>query len=48
VRVTIPIESTEQAARDLLVLGGEGEVVAPRELRQEIARTVRRMAQQYA
>ena len=46
-RVTIPIESTEQAARALLVLGSDGEVLTPHELREEIARAVRTMARRY-
>jgi predicted DNA-binding transcriptional regulator YafY len=36
-RVTIPIESVEQAARDLLSLGVEGEVLAPAALRAAVA-----------
>jgi predicted DNA-binding transcriptional regulator YafY len=37
VRVTIPIESLDQAAIDLLLLGTEAEVLKPRELRRRIA-----------
>jgi predicted DNA-binding transcriptional regulator YafY len=47
VRVTIPIESTEQAARDLLVLGAEGEVLGPPELRAALGDTSRAMARLY-
>jgi predicted DNA-binding transcriptional regulator YafY len=46
-RLTIPVESIDQAARDLLVLGAEGEVLAPAELRERIADTARRMARLY-
>ena len=48
VRVTIPIESIEQAAVDLLKLGADGEVLEPVELRERIAQTARDMAQRYA
>jgi predicted DNA-binding transcriptional regulator YafY len=47
-RVTIPIESIDQAARDLLVLGGEGEVIEPPELRARIAESIGAMARLYA
>src|SRR6478752_5393080 len=43
VRVTIPIESIDQAAIDLLMLGTEAEVVKPRELRRRIAAAARAM-----
>jgi len=39
VKVTIPIESVDQAALDLLRLGNEGEVLKPVALRRRIART---------
>ena len=44
VRVTIPIESIDQAAIDLLMLGTEAEVLKPRELRRRIATAARGMA----
>jgi predicted DNA-binding transcriptional regulator YafY len=44
VRVTIPIESVDQAAIDLLMLGTEAEVLKPRELRRRIATAARAMA----
>lgn len=44
VRVTIPIESIDQAAIDLLMLGTEAEVLKPRELRRRIAAAARGMA----
>jgi predicted DNA-binding transcriptional regulator YafY len=44
VRVTIPIESVDQAAIDLLMLGTEAEVLKPRELRRRIATAARGMA----
>jgi predicted DNA-binding transcriptional regulator YafY len=47
VRVTIPIESTEHAAVELLRLGAEGEVLAPPELRARLAATAQAMARQY-
>ena len=43
-RVTIPVESFDQAAIDLLLLGGEAEVVKPRELRRRVAAAARTMA----
>jgi predicted DNA-binding transcriptional regulator YafY len=44
VRVTIPIESIDQAAIDFLMLGTEAEVLKPRELRRRIATAARGMA----
>jgi len=44
VRVTIPIESLDQAAIDLLLLGTEAEILKPRELRRRIASAARNMA----
>ena len=44
VRVTIPIESIDQAAIDLLMLGTEAEILKPRELRRRIATAARGMA----
>ncbi|HEY2872590.1 MAG TPA: WYL domain-containing protein, partial [Reyranella sp.] len=43
VRITIPIESLDQAAIDLLMLGTEAEVLKPRELRHRIAAAARAM-----
>jgi predicted DNA-binding transcriptional regulator YafY len=43
-RITIPIESVEQAAIDLLPLGTEAEILKPRELRRRLAATARAMA----
>ncbi len=48
VRVTIPIESIEQAAVELLRLGAEGEVLEPMALRARMCELTRAMAQQYA
>jgi predicted DNA-binding transcriptional regulator YafY len=45
---TIPIESHEHAIGDLLKLGAEVEVLAPAELRERMARTVRALAERYA
>jgi len=47
VRVTIPIESIGHAAGMLLRLGGEVEVLEPRELRDHITAAVRRLAAVY-
>lgn len=44
VEITIPIESIEQAAIDLLHLGTEAEVLKPRELRRRLATTAKAMA----
>jgi predicted DNA-binding transcriptional regulator YafY len=44
VRVTIPVESIDQAAIDLLMLGTEAEVLKPRELRRRIAAAARAMS----
>ncbi len=46
-QVTIPIESIEHAAIELLRLGAEGEVLKPPELRKRMANTVRALAQLY-
>jgi predicted DNA-binding transcriptional regulator YafY len=45
--VTIPIESIEYAAIELLRLGSEGEVLKPKQLRERMANTVRALAQIY-
>jgi predicted DNA-binding transcriptional regulator YafY len=47
VRATIPIESVEHAAGELLRLGPEVEVVAPPALRDRMADTARRLATAY-
>ena len=39
VEITIPVESPERAAADLMTLGAEVEVLAPPELRQQMAAT---------
>jgi predicted DNA-binding transcriptional regulator YafY len=44
VHVTIPVESFDQAAIDLLLLGTEAEVLKPRELRRRVAAAARAMA----
>lgn len=46
-QVTIPIESIDYAAIELLRLGTEGEVLKPKELRKRMANTVRALAQIY-
>ena len=48
ISVTIPIESIERAASDLIALGADAEVVEPAELRQQLAATVERLARLYA
>lgn len=47
-RVTIPIEAEAQAIRDLLSLGGDGEVLEPASLRDAIAAQVATMTTLYA
>ena len=44
VRVTIPVESFDQAAIDLLLLGTEAEVLKPRDLRRRVAAAAKAMA----
>lgn len=46
-RVTVPIESLEQAAGELLKLGPEAEVLAPRALRRLIQRTISQLGVLY-
>jgi predicted DNA-binding transcriptional regulator YafY len=46
-RVTIPIESPEDAARELLKLGAEAEVLDPPELRDLLMNTTKRLAALY-
>src|SRR5262249_21371811 len=46
--VTIPIESIEHAAVELLRLGAEGEVLEPMALRERMGDVARTMAHQYA
>jgi predicted DNA-binding transcriptional regulator YafY len=48
VRVTIPVESIDQAAIDLLLLGTEAEVLKPRDLRRRVAAAARAMAKAHA
>ncbi|MGP4015578.1 helix-turn-helix transcriptional regulator [Saccharopolyspora sp. 5N708] len=40
IRVTIPIESVDQALPELLKLGADAEILAPAELREHLARTL--------
>jgi predicted DNA-binding transcriptional regulator YafY len=47
VNVTIPIESVEHAAGEIVRLGAEAEVIEPAELRARIAETAREMALLY-
>ena len=47
VRVTIPIESVEHAAGELVRLGADGEVIEPAGLRSRIAAVARDMARLY-
>lgn len=44
-RITIPIESIEHAAVDMLKLGGDAEVLKPVALRRRVAKTARDVAQ---
>lgn len=46
-RVTLPIESVEHAAVELLRLGAEAEVLEPPMLRERMARTAAALAQLY-
>jgi predicted DNA-binding transcriptional regulator YafY len=47
-RVTIPIESIEQAALDMLKLGTDAEVLKPSALRRRVAKTAREIAHLHA
>jgi len=47
VRVSIPIESVEQAAADLVRLGTDAEAIEPPELRRRIAQTARELSRLY-
>ena len=47
-KVTIPIESVDMAANDLLRIGAECEVLQPPELRKRIGDAARQMAALYA
>jgi predicted DNA-binding transcriptional regulator YafY len=47
INVTIPIESVERAASDLIALGADAEVVEPRELRERLAATVQELVRLY-
>jgi len=44
-RITIPIESIEHAALDMLKLGNDAEVLKPFALRRRVAKTARDVAQ---
>ncbi|GLW08126.1 transcriptional regulator [Microtetraspora sp. NBRC 13810] len=46
-RVTVPVESPEQAVRDLLRLGPDAEVLAPAGLRARMAETLAAMSRYY-
>jgi predicted DNA-binding transcriptional regulator YafY len=48
ITVTVPIESIEHAAREMLKLGAEAEVIAPRELRERLRNSARAMLALYA
>jgi len=48
ISVTIPIESVERAASDLIALGADAEVVEPSELRDRLAATVQELVRLYA
>jgi len=47
-RLVIPIESIDHAARELVGLGAEAEVLAPAALRERLGETARRLAALYA
>jgi predicted DNA-binding transcriptional regulator YafY len=47
-RVTIPIESVDHAAQQLLRIGAECEAMEPRELRERLAKSAERLAHLYA
>lgn len=47
IEVDIPIESVDHAARELVTLGAEGEVLAPRELRERMIETALQMRALY-
>ncbi|WP_031008067.1 helix-turn-helix transcriptional regulator [Streptomyces sp. NRRL F-5727] len=47
-RATLPVETPDHAHATLLALGTEVEVLAPRELRDRVAATVRTLARRYA
>jgi predicted DNA-binding transcriptional regulator YafY len=47
VQVTVPIESVEQAAAELLRLGADAEILSPRALRDTITETVDALALRY-
>jgi predicted DNA-binding transcriptional regulator YafY len=46
--IVIPAESLDHAAAETLRLGTDVEVMAPPELRERLAATVRRLAARYA
>jgi predicted DNA-binding transcriptional regulator YafY len=47
-RISIPIESVDHAAVELLRLGAEGEVLEPKELRERLALSAKQLAHLYA
>jgi predicted DNA-binding transcriptional regulator YafY len=47
IEITVPIESVAHAAREMLRLGNEGEVLAPAELREALAAVYARLAGRY-
>jgi len=47
IEITVPIESVAHAAREMLRLGDEGEVLAPAELRDALAGVYARLADRY-
>ena len=48
VTVTVPMESVDHAAREMLKLGADAEVLEPAELRQRMAQAARKMLALYA
>jgi predicted DNA-binding transcriptional regulator YafY len=48
VTVTVPIESVDHAAREMLKLGAEAEVIAPRDLRERLRGSAQAMLALYA
>ncbi|HET9205287.1 MAG TPA: WYL domain-containing protein, partial [Burkholderiaceae bacterium] len=48
VTVTVPIESIDHAAREMLRLGADAEVLTPAELRSRLAQAARAMLTRYA
>ena len=46
--MTVPIESVEHAAREMLRLGADAEVIEPAELRSRMAHAAHEMLARYA